>query len=51
MDAAVVIALIALAGSIFSARATVFGTPVLQARRETLAVAIEVAGLEAEEVH
>jgi hypothetical protein len=34
MDAAAVIALIALAGSIFSTLATVFGTPVLQARRE-----------------
>jgi hypothetical protein len=37
-DVAVVIALIALAGSIFSTLATVFGTPVLQARREARAV-------------
>jgi len=34
MDAAVVIALIALAGSIVSTVATVFGAPALQARRE-----------------
>jgi hypothetical protein len=38
MDAAVVIALIALAGSIFSTLATVFGAPVFQARREAQAV-------------
>lgn len=38
MDAAVIIALMALAGSIFSTLATVFGTPVLQARREARAV-------------
>jgi hypothetical protein len=38
MDAAVVIALIALAGSIFSTLATVFGAPVLQARRDATAV-------------
>jgi hypothetical protein len=38
MDAAVVIALIALAGSLFSTLATVFGAPVLQARREASAV-------------
>jgi hypothetical protein len=38
MDAAVVIALIALAGSIFSTLASVFGAPVFQARREAQAV-------------
>jgi hypothetical protein len=38
MDTAVVIALIALAGSILSTLATVFGTPVLHARREAKAV-------------
>jgi hypothetical protein len=38
IHAGVVIALIALAGSIFSALATVFGRPVLQARREARAV-------------
>lgn len=38
MDAAVVIALIALAGSFFSTLATIFGTPALQARREAKAV-------------
>jgi hypothetical protein len=38
MDPAVVIALIALAGSIFSTLATVFGPPVFQARREAQAV-------------
>src|SRR5690242_4633175 len=34
MDTAVVIALIALAGSIFSTVVTVFGAPALQARRD-----------------
>jgi len=38
VDAAIVIALIALAGSIFSTAATVFGAPVLQARREARTV-------------
>ena len=38
VDPALVIALIALAGSIFSTAATVFGAPVLQARREARAV-------------
>lgn len=37
-DPALVIALIALAGSIFSTVATVFGAPVLQARREARTV-------------
>lgn len=38
MDPAIVIALIALVGAILSTLATVFGTPVLQARREAKAV-------------
>jgi hypothetical protein len=38
MEVAVVIALIALAGSIFGTRAMVFGAPVLQARREAKTV-------------
>ncbi len=38
MDPALIIALIALAGSIFSTAATVFGAPVLQARREARTV-------------
>jgi len=38
VDPAILIALIALAGSIFSTAATVFGAPVLQARREARTV-------------
>jgi hypothetical protein len=38
LDAAIIIALIALVGSLFSTVATVFGAPVLQSRREARAV-------------